>query len=79
MRPDGLRMASLLIVRLRFERLLRGSRLAGRWYDSDPATFANAFRTYHATVPPRDLMPAQEAEAFEAWCLDSDRTQPGPT
>src|SRR3982751_5274506 len=33
---DGLRMAALLVARLRFERLMHGSMRAAAWFGSDP-------------------------------------------
>ena len=74
---DGLRMAALLVARLRFERLIHGSRRAAQWFDSDPRAFAQAFKRYHASVPPVSTFPPQEARAFEAW-LTSDGTPPRP-
>jgi hypothetical protein len=70
---DGVRMTALLIARLRFERLLRGSPEAERWFDSDPAGFAAAFRRYHTTVPPTAAFPAAEAALFASWRLDQGR------
>jgi hypothetical protein len=64
---DGLRTAALLVARLRFERLMHGSRRAAAWFDSDPREFARAFKRYHASVPPLSTFPPQEARAFEAW------------
>jgi hypothetical protein len=64
---DGVRMTALLVARLRFERLLRGSPDAEAWFDADPAGFARAFRRYHAEVPPWAFFPAEEAALFLAW------------
>jgi hypothetical protein len=64
---DGVHMTALLVARLRFERLVRGSPAAEAWFDRDPADFARAFRRYHADVPPRAFFPADEAELFESW------------
>src|SRR5262245_8081879 len=66
--PDGVRIAGLLVVKLRFERLIQGSRDAGVWFERDPAGFAAAFRRYHGQVPPRSEGPVQEAQAFAVWC-----------
>lgn len=74
---DGLRMAALLVARLRFERLMHGSRRAAAWFDSDPRAFAQAFKRYHASVPPLSTFPTQEARAFEAW-LTSDGAPRSP-
>jgi hypothetical protein len=64
---DGLRIAALLVAKLRFQRLLNASRAANEWWRRDEAGFAHAFRSYHQTVPPRALDPWGEAEQFAAW------------
>jgi len=64
---DGVRMAALLVARLRFERLLRGSPEAEAWFESDPEGFAEGFRRYHAEVAPAAFDPAGEAGLFRAW------------
>lgn len=65
---DGVRMAALLVARLRFERLMRGSPDAEAWFDDDAAGFARAFRRYHAEVAPTAFFPADEAALFAGWC-----------
>jgi hypothetical protein len=65
--PDGLRLTALLVTRLRFERLLRGSPEADAWFERDPQGFAATFRRYHEEVPPRAFFPAAEARLFAAW------------
>jgi len=64
---DGVRMTALLVARLRFERLMRGSPEAEASFDRDPAAFARDFRRYHAAVPPRAFFPVDEAALFRAW------------
>jgi hypothetical protein len=64
---DGVRLTGLLVAKLRFERLLHGSRRAGEWFDRDTAEFTEAFRRYHAAVPPTATDPRREAELFERW------------
>ncbi|WP_437297199.1 hypothetical protein [Sorangium sp. So ce426] len=64
---DGVRMSALLVARLRFERLLRGSPEAEAWFDRDPAEFSAAFRCYHAEVPPTAFFPPGEARLFRGW------------
>jgi len=64
---DGVRLSALLVARLRFERLMRGSREAEDWYESDAAAFTEAFRRYHSEVPPTAFFPRGEAELFAAW------------
>jgi hypothetical protein len=65
--PDGVRMAALLVARLRFERLMRGCPEAEAWFDRDPAAFSRAFRRYHAEVAPAAFFPPAEARLFRAW------------
>lgn len=65
---DGVLMTALIVARLRFERLLRGSAAAAAWFDRDPAGFTRAFRRYHATVAPRAFFPADEAALFTEFC-----------
>ena len=64
---DGLRLTGLLIVRLRFERLQQGSRVAIEWFERDPQGFAMAFKRYHGAVPPTAGDPVQEAGLFDTW------------
>lgn len=65
--PDGVALSALLVARLRFERLVRGSPEAEAWFERDPAGFGEAFRRYHAEVPPRAFFPATEAALFQEW------------
>jgi len=67
--PDGLRLTALLVAKLRFERVIRGSSAASAWFDADPAAFSAAFRRYHGEVPPTALFPAAEAASFLAWAM----------
>lgn len=64
---DGVRIAALLVAKLRFERVLRGSDRAGEWFERDPAGFTECFRRYHREVPPVDFWPAEEGRSFTAW------------
>jgi hypothetical protein len=64
---DGVKMTALLVARLRFERLMRGSPEAESWFERDPADFTRAFSRYHAEVPPRAFFPTEEARLFRAW------------
>jgi hypothetical protein len=68
---DGLRLAALLVARLRFERLVQGSTDAAAWFHRDPAAFSRAFRVYHTEVAPRACFPRGEAEAFVIWLRGS--------
>jgi hypothetical protein len=72
--PDGVRLAALLVGKLRFERLVRGSPDAEAWFERDPASFAEAFRRYHQEVPPTAFFPRAEGRLFGAWLA----AQPDP-
>lgn len=72
---DGLRIAALLVAKLRFQRLLNGSKRAGEWFEHDAAAFTAAFRRYHREVAPTAIDPWREAAAFDAWQAKED---PGP-
>lgn len=65
--PEGVRLSALLVVRLRFERLMRGCPEAEAAFAGDPATFAAAFRRYHREVAPTAFFPAAEAALYRAW------------
>ena len=65
--PRGVRISALIVVRLRFERLLQGSRSVAEWFERDGRGFTEAFRSYHREVPSRAESPREEARAFEAW------------
>jgi hypothetical protein len=61
------RLAALLVARLRFERLLSGSDEAADWFEREPHVFARAFERYHREVPPSAFFPRGEARLFTAW------------
>jgi len=65
--PDGVRIAALLVAKLRFERLVRGSAELDAWFERDPRAFTEVFRRYHAAVPLRAFHPRAEAAAFARW------------
>ena len=65
--PDGLRLSALLVLRLRFERLMRGSTWASLWFARDPAAFTHIFGRYHRAVPCNEVFPSGEARRFHAW------------
>jgi hypothetical protein len=62
---DGVRLGALLVAKLRFERLLRGSVRAAEAFATDPAAFAAAFRRWHEAHPPIAFWPAEEGRAWE--------------
>lgn len=64
---DGIRLAALLVARLRFERLVQGSQDASDFFERDPGAFAAAFRSYHREVRPTECFPMGEARLWAAW------------
>ena len=70
--PDGVRLAALLVCKLRFERLLRASPEAERLFAADPAAFAQTFRRYHESTPLHDFFPPSEAQRFRAFLAQAD-------
>lgn len=65
--PDGFVVSSLLVRKLRFERICRGDAAMERWFEREPGRFAEIFRVYNREVPPREFFPQPEAEAFRAF------------
>lgn len=64
---DGVRIAALLVARLRFERLMNGSHEARRAFEDDPRAFAATFKRYHTSMPMLAATPWEEARAYDAW------------
>jgi len=64
MNPEGFIVSSLLVRKLRFERICRGDSAMEQWFDRDPARFTEIFREYNRDVPPREFFPQPEAAAF---------------
>lgn len=64
---DGVRVAAMLVAKLRFERLVNGSADAGAWFEMDPRGFVAAFRRYHREVAPTAYFPQEEARLWAAW------------
>lgn len=63
----GIELTALLVARLRFERLMQGSKQAALLFERDPAGFAALFHAYHREVAPSVFFPAQEGRLFTAW------------
>lgn len=67
--PDGLRMTSLIVRKLRFERVLRGDPALAEEHESQPDVLRALLRSYAAAVPPEHGFPEQEARAFREFRL----------
>jgi hypothetical protein len=70
---DGVRLTALLVARLRFERLLRGSPEAEALFEADPQAFAELFRRYHERTPLTAFFPQAEAELFRGFLAEAPR------
>src|SRR5689334_15053025 len=62
--PDGLVMTSLLVKKLRFERLTHGEPVMDRLFAEEPDAFMRLYQNYTGTVPPTAYFPQEEAELF---------------
>ena len=69
----GIEISALLIIRLRFERLIQTSSRASAWYDSQPREFTQTFRDYHRSVPSSTEFGMREARDFDTWCCANAR------
>jgi hypothetical protein len=67
--PDGFVVSSLLVRKLRFERICRGDTALERWFEREPARFTEFFRAYDREVSPREYFPQPEARAFRDFLL----------
>ena len=64
---DGVRVAALLVAKLRFQRLSNASPMANEWFAADPEGFVAAFREYQESIASGALDPWGEAELFARW------------
>jgi hypothetical protein len=64
---DGLILSSLLVKKLRFERLTRADPALGELFEQQPAEFMQQFRAYVSAVAPTVYFPGQEAFLFRQW------------
>ena len=74
--PDRFLLTSLIVRKLRFERICRGDSKAEDWFERDPAKFTEAFRAYNREVPSTEFFPRQEAVAFRKWCRGKNIVNP---
>jgi hypothetical protein len=76
---DGLRIAGLLVRKLRFERALAGDPELRARCDRDVAAFVEDFRAYVQEVAPTFAFPAEEAAAFCAFLAARRRDGASPS
>ena len=65
---DGFIVTSLLVRKLRFERVCMGDDSMDGWFERDPEGFTKTFKAYGNEVEPVDYFPSDEARRFRAWC-----------
>ena len=65
--PEGLQLTSLLVKKLRFERILAGDPGLRDKFREDPQTFTIRFREYLLAVPPTAVFPQEEAASFKEF------------
>jgi len=65
--PEGFVVSSLLVRKLRFERICIGDAALQEWFDREPARFTELFRAYNKEVPSREFFPQPEARAFRRF------------
>ena len=75
--PDGFLVSSLLVRKLRFERICRGDSAMERWFEREPARFTEIFREYNRDVLPREFFPQLEARAFREFLRQRGHPEPG--
>jgi uncharacterized protein (UPF0276 family) len=68
---DALQLTALLVRKLRFERLLQGSREAAFWFETRPEEFAKVFGRYCRDVAPTAVFPVEEVALFEEWAVEA--------
>jgi hypothetical protein len=77
---DGLILTSLIVKKLRFERLTRADRGLAELFEHEPERFLALFRSYTAEVAPTAYFPGQEAALFRQWQEKGEQNhQPPPT
>lgn len=74
--PELFLLTSLIVRKLRFERICRGDRRSEEWFERDPAGFTRAFRDYNREVPSTEFFPNREAAAFRNWCRERNIVNP---
>ena len=65
--PRGLRLTHLLLMNLRFERVLRGDPSAAEWFERDAEGFVQVFGEFNRSVPPTALLSHDEAARFREF------------
>ena len=72
---DGWRMTHLILMKLRFERLINAVPSMEELFKKDQEQFMKIFRAYHSASPQSSFFPQEEIEKFmefyENWLLDT--------
>jgi hypothetical protein len=64
---DGLILTSLMLRKLRFERLTRSDGDMSKLFERQPEEFVRLFEAYTAAVPPTVYFPGEEATEYRRW------------
>lgn len=64
---EGLRLAHIMLFKIRFEQLLRGHKDMARLFAENPPEFMRLFRAYTAAVPSASFLTDEEGQRFEEW------------
>jgi len=64
---EGLVMTSLLVKKLRFERLAHGEADLEKLFEREPKAFLRLYQNYTGAVPPTAYFPQEEADLFRQW------------
>lgn len=65
--PDGFLLTSLIVKKLRFQRLTRGDVKQQEAFDANPAAWTEMFVRYMREVPPTAHFPREEKGLFKSW------------
>ncbi len=66
--PDGYRMTSLIVRKLRFERLCLVDEGFRNAFDANPQALVENFECFAKSVRPQAVFPQDDALAYHAWC-----------
>lgn len=64
---DGFTLSSLLVKKLRFERLTLAHRELAELFDQQPEQFVRLFTAYTSEIPPTAYFPSEEASRYHQW------------
>jgi|GEM_PF-2704443 len=72
-KDDGFLLSSLIVKKLRFERLQLSDKEMKELFEREPERFVQLFREYTAKVAPTEYFPSEEGKMFREWKGNLDR------